>query len=391
MFAVVECAVAVHNALKHVKDIADWTTSSPGGEGVCQLIELLIRDDLASLDHLLLRHFLPVGEKSNGEAYEISPAGTNLLISGSSGSGKTTLCAALLEQITAKGYQYCLIDPEGDYNYISGALNIGDSVQIPSIDQALQLLTRPEENVVLCITAVSIEDRPDFFRRLVKELILLRKNTGHPHFIILDEAHHMIPKNDSDMLNNTLDNFDNFIAITTNPTLMSNEILARINMAMIIGHSPVQKLCYLTKKSPEQLALPPDLSLNNRQVMLWRKKDAETTFVKSYAPRRLLMRHKRKYASGDMGSNSFYFKGPAGLLNLKANNLMLFIQLAKGLDDETWQYHLHRHDYSKWFRQTLKDEGLARLSETVEGDVMSALDSRSSIFEMISDRYTTPA
>jgi len=36
-------------------------------------------------------------------------------------------------------------------------------------------------------------------------------------------------------------------------------------------------------------------------------------------------RHQRKYAEGDLGADkSFYFRGPAGALNLRAQNLTLF-------------------------------------------------------------------
>lgn len=83
-------------------------------------------------------------------------------------------------------------------------------------------------------------------------------------------------------------------------------------------------------------------------------------------PGSLLMRHKRKYATGDMGYNSFYFNGPAHRLNLKANNLMMFIQMGSGVDDDTWSYHLRRHDYYNWFRHSVKDESLAVAAEQVE-------------------------
>lgn len=103
------------------------------------------------------------------------------------------------------------------------------------------------------------------------------------------------------------------------------------------------------------------------------------------------MRHKRKYASGDMYSNSFYFTGPSHHLNLKANNLMIFIQMAAGIDDETWLYHLHRHDYSKWFRNSVKDPKLSLRSEAIENNEPSAALSRKEIFSLILNRYTLPA
>jgi hypothetical protein len=40
------------------------------------------------------------------------------------------------------------------------------------------------------------------------------------------------------------------------------------------------------------------------------------------------------------------FQGPENKQNLRAQNLMTFIALADGIDDETWLHHLKQHDYS---------------------------------------------
>ena len=49
----------------------------------------------------------------------------------------------------------------------------------------------------------------------------------------------------------------------------------------------------------------------------------------------------RKYAEGELPPDrSFYFRGPDGKLNLRAQNLALFLQIADGVDDETWLHHL---------------------------------------------------
>jgi hypothetical protein len=92
-----------------------------------------------------------------------------------------------------------------------------------------------------------------------------------------------------------------------------------------------------------------------------------------------------------MAENSFVFKGPDHKLNLKANNLMTFIQMAEGVDDETWLYYLQRKDYSKWFRNAVNDEELARLTEKIEDQEHNAVISRKAIFQLINERYTAPA
>ena len=71
---------------------------------------------------------------------------------------------------------------------------------------------------------------------------------------------------------------------------------------------------------------------------------------------------------------------------------MLFAQLADGVDDETWLYHLHLGDYSRWFRGVIKDEDLAAEAERVEAQPQIAADeSRAAIKAAIEERYTAPA
>ena len=84
----------------------------------------------------------------------------------------------------------------------------------------------------------------------------------------------------------------------------------------------------------------------------------------------------------------FYFRGPEGALNLAAQNLRLFMQLADGVDDQTWLFHLRRGDYTSWFRNILQDEGLAALSEQLKDcpDV-SATASRQAIFNLVRQNY----
>jgi hypothetical protein len=62
------------------------------------------------------------------------------------------------------------------------------------------------------------------------------------------------------------------------------------------------------------------------------------------------------------------------------------------VDDETWFHHLRQHDYSRWFRQAIKDDGLAQEVERIERlDGLSADDSRDRVRAAIEDRYSNPA
>jgi hypothetical protein len=101
------------------------------------------------------------------------------------------------------------------------------------------------------------------------------------------------------------------------------------------------------------------------------------------------LRHLRKYAEGDLGNHSFYFHGPDNRLNLKAQNLVIFVQISEGLDLDTWNFHLRRGDFSSWFREKVKDDHLASETERIERrQDLQAQDARRLVCELIRARYT---
>jgi HAD superfamily hydrolase (TIGR01484 family) len=391
MLSSAECAVAVANALPQVQAIADLTTNGRQGEGVTELIEALIKSDLFELDIELTRHYLELGRFPDHSVVAISPYGKNILLAGTSGSGKTTFTAALLEKLTAKQYQFCLIDPEGDYLDLPGVLSIGDSTQPPVIEQVIKLLTQPIESAVVCILSIPLKDRPTYFKKLLNAVLELRSNTGHPHMIIMDEAHHLVPKENDESFFNFPADFNSFLMITTKPELICHSFLKRINIAMMMGELPHQAMSVFAALIGENITTPENVAGDIGEILLWKKGQNVANLFKSDMPIQFLFRHKRKYATGDMAENSFVFKGPDHKLNLKANNLMTFIQMAEGVDDETWLYYLQRKDYSKWFRNAVNDEELARLTEKIEDEEHNAVISRKAIFQLINERYTAPA
>ncbi|RKR84737.1 hypothetical protein BDD43_4988 [Mucilaginibacter gracilis] len=391
MLQAAECAIAVNNALPQLKAAADLVTAGQRGEGVSELISRLIQDDLVNLDTKLLRHYLEIGKQADGSPFKISPYGNNILLTGTSGCGKTTLAAAFMGQLIDKKYQFCLIDPEGDYQDLAGAITIGDSSQPPLIDHVVKVLSQTAENAIVCFLSIPLNDRPAYFKKLRYALTELRKNTGHPHFIIIDEAHHVLPKENTESFNDFPEDFTNIFAITTQPDLLCADLLKRIDMMLAMGQLPAQTIGLFAAVTGDTIVIPELSAFQKRDVLVWQKEPKSVAIIKSSEPGQFLMRHKRKYASGDMYSNSFYFTGPSNHLNLKANNLMMFIQMAAGIDDETWLYHLHRHDYSKWFRNSVKDPKLSLRSEAIENNEPNPALSRREIFSLILNRYTLPA
>jgi hypothetical protein len=390
-----ECGVAVANALPLVRERADWVTPSRNGEGVVELIDKLIAGDLADLEGRLSRHSIPVGTRAEGDEVRLDPYGLAVLVAGSSGSGKSTFATGFLERLAVQGYQFCIVDPEGDYALLEGSIVLGDKERPPTVAGALEVLEQPNRNVVVNLLGLALAERPAFFSRLLPGLQDLRSRTGRPHWIVVDEAHHLLPA-PSDLVSVTLPRtLSGMMLVTVHPEHVSPAVLASIDIVLAIGRSADETL----RAFGEAVGAPPPATLPGTagpgEALVWRRRPEarDPVWVRTLAPKSEHRRHVRKYATGELGEDkSFYFRGPGGQLNLRAQNLALFIQLAEGVDDETWLHHLHIQDYSRWFREAIKDEDLAAEAAGVERQTgLAPGQSRELIKAAIERRYTMPS
>jgi hypothetical protein len=337
----------------------------------------------------LTRHHILLGSRRDGAEFTLSPYGGNVLVAGSSGSGKSTLATGILERLQERGYQFCIIDPEGDYETFEGAVALGTGEHPPTDAEVLHLLEKPDVNAVVNLIGLAIPDRPAFLAGLMPRLQDLRNKTGRPHWIVIDEAHHLLPA-EGDQNTQKL---SSMLYITVHPDQVSKAVLHDIDVALVLGKDPEETLRLFAKERSESLPSSSG-ALEDGEALVWRPRVDEPPFPLRIAPSKLeRRRHRRKYAEGELPEErSFYFRGPEGKLNLRAQNLMLFMQMAEGVDDATWLHHLQQGDYARWFRDKIKDEELADAAAGIERQAgLSPQESRQLIKAAIEKQYTSPA
>jgi hydroxymethylpyrimidine pyrophosphatase-like HAD family hydrolase len=390
------CGVAVANALPALKERADIVTRGSNGAGVRELIDQLLADDLESLDSGLSRHTLTLGIPLGDDKTDlrINPGRNSILVVGPSASGKSTAVSGIIEQLAEQKYQFCLVDPEGDYEGFLGIISMGTSKERPDPDAIKKTLETPGQNVVVNLLGISVGDRPGFLQALLPRLVELRSQTGRPHWIILDEAHHMLPPSWSPPTTTVPIEFGGMIFITVHPDRVSTAALRSVDVVMATGDTASESIAQFARAIETKPPAAEQIGPEPGQALVWfHKNTARMTLIKVHVTKGERRRHRRSYAEGQLSpEQSFYFRGADGKLNLKAQNLVTFMQLAEGVDEDTWIYHLRRGDYSKWFREKIKDDRLATVAEAIEHDAgLSALESRRLINEAIDQLYTLPA
>lgn len=387
-----ECAVAVANATPSIKEAAALITKAQNGDGVRELIEELIADDLRRMAGKLEQHLILLGTSPDGAAVHVGPYGHNILVAGPSGSGKSTLTAGILERLIEKDYQVCIVDPEGDYGTLRDVVALGNQWRAPSVSEVLSILEDPKIHLSVNLLGIALEDRPEFFAQLIPNLHALRSRVGRPHWLVLDEAHHMLPESWGHASSALPQKLGETILVTVHPDHVAPAILSTIEIAVAIGPSPERTLRKFADATHRVLQWPEGLSHRPGHVVTWFVGDPLGPFSMRPQPGRAeRIRHHRKYAEGNLRWHSFYFRGPHGRHNLQAQNLTIFCQLAQGIDEETWVFHLQRHDYSKWIRHCIRNEELADETERVESRRdLAPWQTRQMIRDLISARYTFP-
>src|SRR5262245_52876038 len=153
-----EAAVAVDNALPALKERADLVTAGADGAGVVELIERMLTSDLAELAPRLGRHAILLGRREGGDEVKVEPYGASILVAGASGSGKSTFVVGFIERRAEQGFQFCVIDPEGDYPTLGEAVTLGTAETPPTVAGVVEVLAQPRRNAIVNLVGLPLSD-----------------------------------------------------------------------------------------------------------------------------------------------------------------------------------------------------------------------------------------
>ncbi|TCR76701.1 HAD-IIB family hydrolase [Rhizobium sp. BK376] len=379
------CSAAVANAVPSLKREVDIELARDHGLGVKDLIGRLVEEDHRILP--LPKRGILAGIDQQGNKVYIAPEEL-ILVAGNSGCGKSSFMTLLTERMVEKGQEFCVIDPEGDYLQLKDAVTVGGVSEPPTTEDALRLLLQADINVVVSTLALSIEERKRLFSNLARSVRHLRRNSGRPHWLIIDEAHHVLPFLQAEKM--------------PAPTAGLGAILVTVDLAMIhpVILKNISTLIAMGSTAPELIAsyagalgieCPKQFPrLSSEEFVLWSPATgAPPSILRRVSPKQIHHRHRGKYATGDVGAeHSFYFRGPNLETNLRARNLEEFLTLADEVSDPVWQHHLLAGDFSAWFRNVIRDDALAEQVLDIERERPSVpAVSRRAIARAVEVRY----
>jgi hydroxymethylpyrimidine pyrophosphatase-like HAD family hydrolase len=228
LFEFAEHAVAVQNADRLVKRVANRTTQAAYCEGFLELARDLIATDLADA---VPRHKVVIGVRENGAAVELTPCHDSLLVHGPDGSGKAALCNRLLEQFLVSSYQCCVIDAQVGGMKVPAEVEVfGDAHEVPRLTDILSALDQPTASVAINLAALAPETRPVFTDALLVQLQALHDRLGRPHVVLIRQAHTFLA--DSVTASSTRLSEMTMIYATAEPGRLPARILAGVTLTL---------------------------------------------------------------------------------------------------------------------------------------------------------------
>jgi hydroxymethylpyrimidine pyrophosphatase-like HAD family hydrolase/energy-coupling factor transporter ATP-binding protein EcfA2 len=396
--ALCEGAVAVADAVPALRERADHVTRGRASAGVIEVIEEHVLRDGGALLAGLPRHRLQLGVTADGEPATIAAHGTRLLIVGPSASGKSTLTGVLVETLVESDRTLCLLDPEGDHEGLAelpGVVVLGGRGRqtLPTAGELQQLIGRPGARMVLNLGGLGLPDKVAYATQVLGAVAAARATSGLPHWLIVDEAHHVAPADGSSAAE-LLEAAGNSLALIT---LQADHLaldarrtvtaLASTNLEAFHGAQATLAASAARVQRVPDIGAP--LARGEAALAVLAERPRRTLRFRVARRQARHRRHVRKYAEGELPPDrSFYFRGPQAALNLRAANLKRFCELAEGVDDATWTHHLRRRDYSTWIRDMIKDDSLAdEVARVEENRRFTPAESRRLVLDAIRRQY----
>jgi hypothetical protein len=189
-----EVGVAVSWGSRALQAIADEVLEGTGPGAVASYL-----DQITASPHLALpkiaRRQLILGYTEDGQTVALGVRGRNVLVVGDPRSGKPWITGLLAEQLILQRYCTCVIDPEGDYrtlDMLPGVTVLGGDDPPPRPREVANGLRHPDLGLVIEPSTLKHGEKYEYIRTLLPQLAALRRQSGLPHRIVLDEAHYFL-------------------------------------------------------------------------------------------------------------------------------------------------------------------------------------------------------
>lgn len=374
-----EVGVAVAWGSEALKETADYVLPGAAPSATADYISKLAGESVVPA-RLKTRRRLLLGHGDDGEPLELAVRGRNVLVAGDPKSGKSWVTGLLCEQLILHRYSLCIIDPEGDYTSLEalpGVVVLGGIDPLPRPRDLLRALRHPGVSAVIDLSHTPHEEKLDYVRTLLPSLAMLRRVTGLPHRIVVDEAHYFLENSHHPGL---LDlELNGYTLVTYRASRLPPDVLASTQAVIVTCESDpaeTRALLALCRSCPPSFGEEEAQRKFSRLVI----GDAMALPITSetggrfrrirLAPRLTPhVRHFAKYIDIPVPERrAFVFWRGSSPSGERARTLRELVSVLSRTTTAGLDGHLCRHDFSHWISDVFGDYPLANSVRAIEDD-----------------------
>ena len=370
-----EVGAAVEWGSRSLQETADFVITGNDPSAVAAFIERTAAGGRVPIPARARRRLL-IGHTEDGREFSLRVRGRNVLIVGETNSGKSWLAGLLCERLILHGYSLCVIDPEGDYRTLDalpGVRVLGGEEPPPAPRALLHALRYPDRSLVIDLSGLEHDAKLEYIRSVLPVLNVMRRRTGTPHRIVVDEGHYFLHDAISRGL---LDlDFNGYTVVTYWPSQLPPELVAASEVILVTRESNLEEIQALrrhctacTHLDASAWQILPDLRID-QAVALPVTDEAGAGLRRFVIGERLTphVRHRQKYVDVPVpDDHAFVFDSGRRVMPVRAHTLREFVSVVETLDGIDARGYLRRGDFSRWISHVFGDHALARELEGYE-------------------------
>jgi hydroxymethylpyrimidine pyrophosphatase-like HAD family hydrolase len=315
------------------------------------------------------RRRLRLGYAEDGSEFSLAVRGRNVLVAGDANSGKSWVAGLLCEQLILHGYCVCVIDPEGDYRSLEalpGVTALGGEDAPPTPRELQRALRYPDRSVVIDLSHRPQDEKIEYIRAVLPALNEIRRRTGLPHRIVVDEAHYFLHDADAHRL---LDFERNgYTVVTYWASRLPQELLDATDVMIVTRESNPAEIEALRKRCATCKQVDPAAwsilgRLATKQAVALPITDEAGGDLRLFTLRTRLtphVRHREKYVDVPVSEGrAFFFARNGHPTSRRVRTLRQFITQLESASGSELEPYLQRGDFSRWIEAVFGDYSLA--------------------------------
>lgn len=372
-----ELGVAVAWGSETLKASADYVLPGDGPAAVADYMRELAKRRLISVP-VKTRRGLLLGYTDSGQPMTLAVRGRTVLVTGDTKSGKSWVAGLLCEQLILHGYSLLIIDPEGDYTSLEalpGVTVFGGPDPLPRPRDLLRSLRHADASVVIDLSRTPHDQKLEYVRNLLPGIATLRRRTGLPHRIVVDEAHYFLHDQD---FREILDlELGGYTLVTYRASYIHATVLAAAEAVIVTRESNPQEVSALRalcqsfqgERSESEWAQSLGSLVIGEAIALPLTAESEGGLRRIRLAPRLTphARHVAKYVDIPIPEYDrfiFWFNDLPS--QETARTLRQFVSILERYPATAVKGHLRRGDFSQWITNVFGDHPLAQTVQRIE-------------------------